>query len=124
MRSIYFWAAVIWTLFITVLCLVSMEKLGSVNDIELPNKDKYGHFIFYFVFTLLWYAYLKLRNSVSINRAKLISVFLAFAYGTIIEISQGLFTQGREADVMDILFNTLGSIAAIMLLWLIQKAKK
>lgn len=124
MRSIYFWAAIIWTLFVTVLCLVSMEKLGGVNDIELPNKDKYGHFVFYFIFTLLWYTYLNLRTNISAKRAKFISVFLAFTYGAIIEISQGLFTQGREADVMDIVFNTLGSIAAIILLWMIQKAKK
>ena len=101
-----------------------MEKLVGVNNIQLPNKDKYGHFVFYFIFTLLWYAYLNLKTSISVKQAKLISVFLAFTYGTIIEISQGLFTQGREADVMDIVFNTLGSIAAIILLWLIQKSKK
>ncbi len=101
-----------------------MEKLGGVNDIELPNKDKYGHFVFYFIFTLLWYTYLNLRTNISAKRAKFISVFLAFTYGAIIEISQGLFTQGREADVMDIVFNTLGSVAGIILLWMIQKAKK
>ncbi len=124
MRSVYFCAAIVWTLFVTVLCLVSMEKLGSVNDIELPYKDKYGHFVFYFIFTLLWYAYLNLRSSINAKQAKLISVFLAFVYGTCVEISQGLFTNGREADVMDIVFNTLGSITAVMGLWLIQKKRK
>ncbi|KAF2520003.1 VanZ family protein [Flavobacterium salilacus subsp. salilacus] len=124
MRSIYFWAAIAWTLFVTVLCLVSIEKLGGVNDVELPNKDKYGHFVFYFIFTLLWYAYLNFRSTVSAKHARLISISLAFIYGTFVEISQGLFTQGREADVMDIVFNTLGSITAAIGMWLIQKSKK
>ncbi|AXG73392.1 hypothetical protein DVK85_03745 [Flavobacterium arcticum] len=101
-----------------------MEKLGSVNDIEFPNKDKYGHFIFYFIFTLLWYGYINLKSSVSAKRARLISVFLAFTYGTVVEISQGLFTQGREADIMDVVFNTLGSITAIICVLLLQKSKK
>lgn len=122
MRNVYFWAAIAWTLFVTVLCLVSMEKLGSVNDFEIPNKDKIGHLVFYFIFTLLWYGYLKFKNTSS-KRAKLVAVFLAFAYGTLVEISQGLFTEGREADVMDIVFNTLGSLIAIAFLSLIKKNK-
>ena len=101
-----------------------MEKLGGINDITLPNKDKYGHFVFYFIFTLLWYAYLNLSSTINSKRARLISVFFAFAYGACIEVSQGLFTNGREADVMDIVFNTLGSIAAAIGLWFIQKSKK
>ncbi|WP_294736805.1 VanZ family protein [uncultured Flavobacterium sp.] len=124
MRNIYFWAAIAWTLLVTVLCLVSTENLGEVNKFELPNKDKYGHFVFYFVFTLLWYAYFKLRGKMTLRRMKFLAMFFAFLYGTLVEISQGLFTQGREADVMDIVFNTLGSIAAIFLVWLIQKSKK
>ena len=56
---------------------------------------------------------------------KILAVFFAFSYGVIVEISQAVFTQcNMQADIMDVVFNTLGSIAAIFLVGLIQKIKK
>lgn len=100
-----------------------MEKLGPVNGWQIPHKDKYGHFVFYFVFTILWYAYFYSRKKGSAARLRYISLFAAFIYGSVIELSQLLFTNGRNADVIDIVFNTMGSAAALLLLWLLQKNK-
>ncbi|QYJ69386.1 VanZ family protein [Flavobacterium litorale] len=122
MRNIYFWAAIAWTVFVTVLCLVSMESLGAVNSFNFPNKDKFGHLTFYFVFTILWYVYFRCRK-IKIKRAQILALLFAFAYGTIVEILQGLFTEARQADVMDVVFNTLGSILAIGFLLFIRKNK-
>lgn len=124
MRNIYLWAAIAWTLLITILCLVSTDSLGEVNNFELPYKDKYGHFVFYFIFTLLWFAYLKYRGRSSNKRMILYAVLAAFIYGSLMELSQNFFTEGREADIWDVVFNMLGSFAAVLLIRLIQKSKK
>lgn len=125
MRNIYFWAAIAWTVLITVLCLVSMEKLGSVNDVKIPYKDKYGHFTFYFLFTLLWAAYFKIKFRISPKKARINALIAAIIYGAFIEVLQGLFTNGkRQADFLDVVFNTLGSLVAVLVLWLLHRDKK
>lgn len=125
MRNIYFWAAIAWTVLITVLCLVSMEKLGSVNDVKIPYKDKYGHFTFYFLFTLLWAAYFKIKFRISPKKARVNALIVAVIYGSFIEVLQGLFTNGkRQADFLDVVFNTLGGLAAVLVLWLLHRDKK
>lgn len=123
MRNIYLGAAIAWTIFLTVLCLVSMEKLGPVNAWQLPYKDKVGHFVFYFVFTILWYAYFYSRKKTNLVKLRYIALIAAFIYGSLVELSQLLFTNGRNADILDIAFNTMGSAAAVLLLWLLQKSK-
>ena len=125
MRNIYFWAAIAWTVLITVLCLVSMEKLGDINSFKIPYKDKYGHFAFYFIFTLLWATYLKTKFNFSSKKARVNALIAAIIYGAFIEVLQGLFTNGkRQADILDIVFNTLGGLAAVLLLWLLHRNKK
>lgn len=125
MRNIYFWAAITWTVLITVLCLVSMEKLGEVNSFEIPYKDKYGHFTFYFLFTLLWAAYFKVKFRISPKKARVYSLIAAIIYGSFIELLQGLFTNGkRQADFLDIVFNILGGLVAVLVLWLLHKNNK
>ncbi|WP_188619912.1 VanZ family protein [Flavobacterium suaedae] len=125
MRNIYFWAAITWTVLITVLCLVSMEKLGSVNNFKIPYKDKYGHFAFYFVFTLLWATYLKTKFRINPKKARVNALLAAVIYGTFIEVLQGLFTNGkRQSDFLDVVFNTLGGLVAVLVLWLLHRDKK
>lgn len=45
-----------------------------------------------------------------------LKVFLAVVgYGILMEISQGVFTTNREADVFDAIVNTIGAIAGTIL---------
>ena len=110
------WLAEFWTLLIAVLCLENSKKLPSIG---IKSADKYVHFTFYFVFTILWFLYLIKKNSHiknTVNRV-LIKVFLAaLFYGVLIEIAQTVFTVSRKGDVLDVLANTTGSVTAVFLL--------
>ena len=124
MLNKFFWPAFFWTVLITVLCLISFSGFKEVDAFELPYKDKYVHFTFYFVFTGLWYMYFKSKNNRTAKQVRLQVFMMAVCYGIFIEACQGLFTTARTADVYDALANSAGSATAVLLLWLLKKNKK
>lgn len=85
-----------------------MPKIG------LENSDKYVHFIFYFVLTILLFLNIIVKN----NFCKAIfgSILIAVFYGIIIEGIQEALTSTRKAEWRDVLFNSLGSLAAALVL--------
>lgn len=105
----YLIAAIFWTITITILCLVSINKLPSITTFKY--KDKIIHFLFYFVFVLLWNYALK-KNKIEIFTI----VVIAIVYGIIIEVLQSTITLNREADVFDALANSLGACSALLFL--------
>lgn len=115
-KYFYLWLAEIWTLTIAFLCLVSFKKLPSFG---VKSADKYVHFTFHFVFTILWAMYLikKESDKNKILKTILIKVFLAsLVYGILIEIAQSLFTTTRQGDILDVMANATGSIIAVLFL--------
>lgn len=123
MRNIYLWAAISWTILITVACLISASNFDELEKIDMPAKDKILHCIFYIVFTVLWYLGLE-RANFSPRKSRLISFSFAVSYGILLEICQGLFTEERTPDVSDAIANTTGSIIAVLALWLYCRRKK
>ncbi len=121
MRKFYFWAAVIWTTFITVLCLISMRNFQGITTEE--NADKYVHASFYITLTALWtlYAYRAFTNRGKVRLAVFIATVL---FGVLIEVCQGLFTQDRSPDMTDVFANSSGSLVATLLFWIADKVKK
>ncbi len=109
-KEIYLIAAAGWTIFITVLSLVSFS---GTTTIKSPVSDKLVHAVFYLAFTLLWYSYLKERRKKYI----LLKLFLtAVVYGIIIEVLQYMMPYGRNFDTKDILANTAGGFLGIILI--------
>jgi VanZ family protein len=123
-RYFYLWLAELWTFLIAYLCLTSAKDLPNVqiiNKMGLQSIDKYVHFTLHFVFSALWFQYLKNKDS---NQNKPLQgifakVLLAsFIYGVLIEIAQSLFTTTRQGDVLDVMANTSGAVMAIGILFL------
>ena len=108
-----FWGAVAWTVLVAVLCLLKSDTFQGAGFLDIPYKDKFVHFTFYFIFTLLWVNGLKKRFD-SKNKVVLIVFCVAVLYGVIIEICQGLFTSSRSADLFDIIANTAGALTAVL----------
>ena len=106
--------AILWTLSIAFLCLVQLHNLPSFGVSEM---DKYVHFTFHFVFTMLWSGYF-FRIQKELEIKTVLKVFItSVAYGILIEFLQSAITISRKGDVMDVLANTTGAtIAVIMLL--------
>lgn len=108
--------AVIWTIVITVLSLVTIKETPSFV-LQLPFKDKIVHFIFYFVFVILWcFSLLQIKNNL---RFKIL--LTAVFYGIIIEVLQCVVTENRTADFYDVLANTLGAIVAFIIFPYLEK---
>jgi len=121
-RKLYFGAAALWTVFVTVCCLVSMHNFDSV-PVHDGYTDKYVHCTFYFVFTVLWYMFLKTGTAVNTKKHRLWAFLLAVIYGIFIEGCQQFFTHDRSADITDVAANTTGAALAVLVLWLLNKRK-
>jgi VanZ family protein len=120
-KLVYFWSAQLWTLFVTILCLMNGSNLPKVG---IKGADKYVHFCFHFVFALLWFLYFFAKT----NRLAF-SVFMVFAFsflfGVSIEFAQAYLTHNRKADILDVLANTVGAITALLaMLFLFRTNKK
>lgn len=106
--------ALFWTIAVTIASLISFNSMPKV---EVPGNDKTVHFIFYFVFTLLWY--FALEKKIKKGSLKFVIVGAAIIYGIIIEVLQGVLTQDRQADIYDALANSGGAIVALLVIfWL------
>ena len=121
LKKTIFGLAIGWTVLIAVLCLVKFSKLPSFG---ISGIDKYVHFTFHFVFTMLWGFYLWLKqNEIMLNKIVTIIV-ISLSYGILIEISQKMFTTTRHADIFDVLANFIGATFALALFVLIKKEKE
>lgn len=117
--KIIFLLAIFWTAFVTTFSLISLGDIG--NDVPIPNKDKYVHFMFYFIFVSVWYLYLNKINPISKN--KWIVLIAAISFGILMEISQGVFTTTRSPDVFDVISNSVGAIFGLLFITTILKNK-
>lgn len=108
------WMSIIWAIFILVLCSIPGNQINKVKFIDIPNLDKFVHFIFYFVFTLLIISEnnkLRLNRKVTVD-AILIAATISLSYGALIEIIQKVLVINRGADIWDMVANTVGFLVA------------
>lgn len=108
-------AAVGWTLFMAVMCLVSFNKLPSLG---IGGADKYVHVVFHFGFFVLWFFYFRKPDNFDKVMGR---VFLASVlYGIAIEVAQELFTATRHADFFDVMANTTGAFIAVAVIMIVN----
>lgn len=123
MRNKYFWAAIFWTVLITVACLMSADNFSDLEKVEMPAKDKLLHGLFYFVFTILWSFGLKTVKVSDPASQRRIAFSIAVSYGILMEIFQWSMDNDRSAEVYDALANSIGAAIAVLVLWYYQKKK-
>lgn len=104
----------LWSVMVTVACLVSVSDVPDV-DMGIENADKLVHFTFYAVFSILWFVYL--QSIVNNDKRLYVAVFIfSVLFGIGIEFCQSVFTETRQADVVDAIANTLGSLFGLSML--------
>jgi VanZ family protein len=118
--KLWFALAVLWTINVTLLCLVSMKKLPSFG---VSGLDKYVHFTFHFIFVILWLFYANAKQRIE-NKTALKVVLCSLFFGITIEILQELLTATRKADIHDVFANTLGAITAAIVFVFFHKLTK
>ena len=120
LKKTIFSLAIGWTVLIAVLCLVKFTDLPTFG---VSGADKYVHFTFHFVFTMLWgfYYWLKLNER---EITKIVHVvIISLCYGILIEILQETCTTTRHADIFDVMANLTGATSALVLFVLIKRRK-
>jgi len=104
--------AIALTIFIAITSLVSFKGMKTVS-LGINNFDKIVHFTSYFILSLSWFfalqAFLKKR------KIKIALILALISYGIIIEGLQGVMTTHRQADIYDILANSIGVLLATFL---------
>ena len=114
-RSLLF-LALLWTFGVTIGSLASFDNIPAVS---IPGIDKTAHFIFYFVFFILWY--FGLRNKIVSKNFIFILVLITLFYGIGMEVLQANFTTNRQADLYDVLANTIGTFAGFLIGYFSEK---
>ncbi len=111
----YLMPALVWALFIAVLCGLPGTSLPHVSWLELLSFDKLVHASLFFVLTILSLAgvYAKYRKDYfTAEPIYFVTAFVGVCYGGILELLQGGFFVARSADVYDFIANSFGVIIA------------
>ena len=104
-------AALFYSFIISILFFLPTTGLPKVN---FAAADKIVHGFIYFVLINLWMAYFYAKNNFHFDGKSIAILFFSILlYGIVIEILQGLFTVSREADIFDLIANTIGSLLGI-----------
>lgn len=105
-----------WIVTVTMLSLVPVQA----EDIELfPMADKVGHFIFYFIMTIL-IAWASRKDQVFI----VVKAFVISAlYGVLMEFLQDNIGTGRNFDIFDIIANINGAFNGALFYYFIKVKK-
>ncbi len=113
--------ALVWAAFIFVLCVLSGEEFPDLSFWSFFTFDKAAHAFVFAVLVLLLtvgfikqYTYKSLRY-IAVPAAATISLL----YGALTETMQMFLQNGRMADVMDFIANSVGVVIGVLLFHII-----
>lgn len=109
LKQIYLFLALSWTIIVLSLCLMNSSDIPKVS---IENADKFIHYIFHFVFTVLWFLFINKKYKFIVLKSLSIVVLMSISFGVLIELLQTFYTSTRSGDFLDVLFNTFGAILA------------
>ncbi len=114
--------AVVWSLLITVACLVSFSTYNEVGKLDILYFDKIVHFSFYTSFTMVWIWCLRLYEKPESYKRNASKIFLAAVlFGFIIELLQEYTTTTRSFEWLDVMANASGALFGIIVITIIYK---
>ena len=105
----------IYTVTLTMLCLVRINKLPSLG---VSFGDKIYHFLSYTILAFLWYHTFFLKFKFKNSKALANTFLFCTVFGIIIEALQGMFTAYRAADFYDVVANTSGVLFIVLIITL------
>jgi len=107
--------SILISLVILYLSLVNAKTFENAGFFDIPYLDKFVHFGLYFLFMAV--IILEHRKSFANTRQIIVIALIPVVFGGLIELAQSGFTETRKADILDIMFNTAGTAAAVCI-WL------
>lgn len=125
MRFISFLPAIVWLIISVILLCIPGNDLPKSHFFDIPFFDKYIHTIMFFVLTALFcYPFIYSQKKPEVIRSWFfrITVF-AVIYGVAMEFVQKYLVYGRSFDLIDIVFDAVGSVIGMVVVTLIFKKK-
>ena len=110
-----FLLTIFYSLALALVCLLPLKELP---DIGVSFGDKIFHSLTYVVLAFLWFYALLFHFKTSKIKSLIYAAAISIVFGIVIEILQGTLTKTRQADVFDVLANSVGVSFAVFLLWL------
>ena len=101
--------AIAFTIFIGIISLVSFKGIPTIS-FRVSNFDKIVHFTLYFLLTISWF--FATQQRIKKAKQKKLLIVILILYGIIIEAIQGGLTTDRQADIYDVLANSIGVFLA------------
>jgi VanZ family protein len=119
------WPALLWALFILIICGIPGHKIPHVDFLKWLKPDKIIHLCVYAVLCyLLIKGFLKQETVASLrNNSKLWAVVLGIAYGVLIEVLQQYVFIDRSGDVFDAMANSVGAFIGLWAFNFIRKKR-
>lgn len=106
-----------------IIAVSSMPNLHA-GAINVPGLDKAAHFAEYAIFSVLVFrSFANISSRMHINYTFLLSLLFISIFAIIDEFYQR-YIPGRDSDVLDIIFDLLGSILILFVLWRLAKRQK
>lgn len=95
------------------LSLAGPETFNGNTFPDIPYSDKLAHLGMYFLLTAVIVTEHR-RSIKNLNQLLLVAI-IPFSVGVLMELLQLFLTSNRDADVLDVVFNTAGIVIALML---------
>jgi VanZ family protein len=113
-----FWPAIIWGIFIFIICSFPGDDIPKSFIINIPFADKIIHFFLYFLLAILiMLGTLKKVKTTLTIRYFLFTFFISLFYGVLLEALQDFLFIMRSADFMDIAANSTGSFVGLVVFY-------
>ncbi|MDT7829523.1 VanZ family protein [Pricia sp. S334] len=112
-------AFLVWMGLVTWASLATFPE-EDTPDLGIPHFDKLVHFGFYFGAAVLGTLYVReaMHDSPPLTRTLIYVALGTIIYGIIIEVLQHILTVDRQADIFDVVANSLGAIIGV---WVLNK---
>ncbi len=116
MRVFHFVPAILWFIITIILLTLPGNDLPHSTLFDLPYFDKYIHLVMFFLLTILFCYPFSMAGTKRLNiTAVFVKIaFFVILYGIIMEVVQKFLISGRTFDVIDILFDALGSLSGLL----------
>jgi VanZ family protein len=120
----YYYKSIIVFLLIFFASTIPANEVEKVSWLSIPDLDKLIHLGMYFLLTFVMiYDVKKVKPDQSFKKIILITGVIAISIGGSLEMLQIFLTSTRSGEFLDFIFNTIGSVCAIILWSVIKKTK-
>ena len=118
--------ALLWAVFIAVLCGMPGKDIPHISFLELLEFDKWVHASVFFILVYLLVRGFTKEDSIPFLKQNpfAVSISFAVAYGGLLEILQGLIFIDRSADVLDFIANSFGALMVLVYFKVVKRTKQ